>query len=56
MGGRGSIIGALIGVLIIGVIDNGMSILGADITVQGIVKGGIIAVAVGIDAWRRQRG
>jgi len=55
MGGRGSIIGAVMGVIIIGVIDNGMSILGADPTLQGIAKGAIIYGAVAIDCWRRRR-
>jgi len=52
--GRGTILGAIIGVLIIGVIDNGMSILGADPAVQGIAKGAIIFTAVAIDYMRRR--
>ncbi|MFC1956886.1 ABC transporter permease [Chloroflexota bacterium] len=55
MGGRGSIIGTLVGVLIIGVINNGMSVMGADPAVQGIVRGVIIFTAVAIDFWRRRR-
>jgi len=53
-GGRGNIIGVVIGVLIIGVIDNGMSVLGAAPAVQGIVKGLIIIAAVGVDYVRRR--
>jgi ribose/xylose/arabinose/galactoside ABC-type transport system permease subunit len=53
-GGRGSIIGAVIGVIIIGVINNGMSILGAGPDAQWIVKGVIIFVAVMIDFLRRR--
>lgn len=51
--GRGTIIGVIIGVLIIGVIDNSMIVLGAGPAVQGIAKGAIIFAAVGIDYWRR---
>ena len=53
--GRGTIIGAIIGVLIIGVIDNGMSVLGAGPALQGIAKGAIIFAAVAIDVWRRKK-
>jgi putative xylitol transport system permease protein len=55
MGGIGSIIGVVIGILIIGVVNNGMSVLGADPAVQGIVKGVIIFTAVAIDYLRRRR-
>ncbi|MCK4723898.1 MAG: ABC transporter permease [Dehalococcoidia bacterium] len=54
-GGRGTIIGVVLGVLIIGIINNGMSVLGATLTHQGIVKGGIIIAAVAIDCIRRRR-
>lgn len=54
-GGRGSMIGVVLGALIIGVINNGMSILGAGPALQGIAKGAIILVAVAIDYWRRGR-
>jgi len=55
-GGKGNVIGAIIGVLIIGVINNAMSVLGAGPDVQGIVKGAIIFTAVAADYIRRQRG
>lgn len=53
-GGKGNIIGVILGVLIIGVINNGMSLLGANTAVQGIVKGVIIVMAVVLDALRRR--
>ena len=53
--GRGTIIGVIIGVLIIGVVDNGMSVLGAGPALQGIAKGAIIFAAVAIDSWRGRR-
>jgi len=54
MGGRGSLIGVVLGTLIIGVINNTMSILGAQPPLQGIVKGAIIIAAVAIDCIRRR--
>jgi ribose/xylose/arabinose/galactoside ABC-type transport system permease subunit len=57
MGGRGNLIGVILGVLIIGVINNGMSILGAGPDTQDIAKGLIIITAVTIDIiGRRRRG
>ncbi len=54
-GGKGSLFGVVFGVLIIGVVNNSMSILGAGPAVQGIVKGAIILIAVAVDYIRRQR-
>jgi ribose transport system permease protein len=54
LGGRGSIIGVLLGVLILGVVANGMNILGLTIYMQWVVKGVIILVAVTVDALRRR--
>ena len=54
-GGKGSMIGVLLGVLIIGVINNGMNLAGLNIWMQDLVKGGVIFAAVAIDAWRSRR-
>jgi ribose/xylose/arabinose/galactoside ABC-type transport system permease subunit len=54
-GGKGNIIGVVLGVLIIGIINNGMSIMGATVTAQGIATGVIIIVAVAIDYLRRRQ-
>jgi ribose/xylose/arabinose/galactoside ABC-type transport system permease subunit len=53
-GGKGSIIGVLLGALILGVLNNGMNMVGINIFSQYMVKGVVILAAVGIDAWRRQ--
>ena len=45
-GGVGTVVGTLIGSMIIGVIDNGMNIIGISAFFQQIVKGIIILVAV----------
>ena len=54
-GGKGNLIGVVLGVLIIGVINNGMSILGAGPSVQGVVKGTIIFIAVAVDYIRKKQ-
>jgi ribose/xylose/arabinose/galactoside ABC-type transport system permease subunit len=55
VGGKGNIIGVVLGVLIIGVISNAMSVLGASLAVQNVVMGSIIILAVAIDCIRRSR-
>jgi len=52
-GGRGSIIGVVIGVIILGVINNGMNIIGVGPALQDLIKGAIILTAVTIDVVRR---
>lgn len=49
MGGRGRIVGTLIGALIIGVIGNGLNLLSVSSFFQQIVKGGVILLAVLLD-------
>ena len=48
-GGAGTVVGALIGALIIATLDNGMSMLGVDTYWQMIVKGLILLLAVWLD-------
>lgn len=45
-GGRGKIIGTLIGVLIIAILNNGLNILGVSSYYQDVVKGIVILIAV----------
>jgi ribose/xylose/arabinose/galactoside ABC-type transport system permease subunit len=47
-GGRGTIIGALVGSLVIGILNNGLVLLGVDASVQLAVKGLIIWAAVAL--------
>ena len=51
-GGRGSVLGSLVGALIMTVIRIGSSQKGLDNWVQEMVTGGVIIVAVGLDYWR----
>lgn len=53
-GGEGTIGGTLIGVLIIGVLNNGLNILGVADFWQRVVNGSIIVAVVAIDQWRRR--
>lgn len=54
-GGSGSIIGTVLGVLILGVISNGFDILGISSNYQMIMKGVVILLAVFIDIRARAR-
>jgi len=54
MGGKGSVVGLIIGVLIIGVVDNSLRLMGVTPALVPITKGGIILLAVMIDALRRR--
>ncbi|MGE5582047.1 MAG: sugar ABC transporter permease [Bacillota bacterium] len=55
MGGEGSIMGALIGALVMASLDNGMSLMNLDITFQYVIKGLILLIAVGVDIATRQK-
>ncbi len=52
-GGRGTILGTVIGSLVIGIINNGLVLLGVQSSVQEIVKGALIIAAVALTATRR---
>lgn len=54
-GGRGSIVGTVIGALIFGVIISGFTFLKLDAYYQEMVKGAIIVAAVVLDQWRQRR-
>jgi len=54
-GGRGRIFGTLIGALLIGVLSNGLVLLGVPIYTQLMIKGGVIILAVAIDTLRSKR-
>lgn len=48
-GGKGSISGTVIGVIVIGILKNGMNLLGIDSSWQYVVQGIVILIAVYID-------
>ena len=54
-GGEGTILGTILGVLIIGVMRNGLVLLGVSPFVQELMIGLVIIIAVGIDKWSTRR-
>jgi fructose transport system permease protein len=54
-GGRGTIIGTLIGALIIGVVRNGLVLMGVASTYQILITGILVIVAVSVDQIARKR-
>jgi ribose/xylose/arabinose/galactoside ABC-type transport system permease subunit len=53
-GGEGTIIGTLIGVLIMGILNNGIILLGVSPFLQMTIIGIVIIVAVALDIWTRK--
>ena len=53
-GGRGSIMGALFGALIVGVFQSGLRLAGVDVLWQVFAIGWLIIIAVAIDQWIRK--
>lgn len=53
-GGRGSILGALFGALIVGVFESGLRLAGVDVLWQVFATGWLIIIAVAIDQWIRK--
>ncbi len=52
MGGRGTVIGALVGVLIIAVLQSGLAQLGISEPAKRLITGAVIILAVLVDHWR----
>jgi putative multiple sugar transport system permease protein len=55
-GGVGKVSGAVIGAIFMGVLNNGMSILGVGADWQRVVKGAVLLMAVAFDVLSRRRG
>ncbi len=54
-GGVGKVIGAITGGLIMGVINNGMSLIGSPSERVMLVKGAVLLAAVAFDVWTKRR-
>ncbi len=54
-GGVGTVIGAITGGLIMGVLNNGMSLLGVSTDYQQFIKGLVLLLAVAFDVYNRKR-
>ncbi len=55
-GGVGKVVGAVIGAFIIGVMNNGMSIMGIGIDWQQVIKGTVLMLAVFLDVYYKNKG
>ncbi|MBI5833565.1 MAG: L-arabinose ABC transporter permease AraH [Armatimonadetes bacterium] len=53
-GGSGSILGVVVGVLIMGTVQNAMDLANIETYYQYVVRGGILLAAVLFDQWRRK--
>jgi len=54
-GGIGTVIGAIIGALVMGVLNNGMSIMGVGIDWQMTIKGFVLLMAVAFDVYSKNK-
>ena len=54
MGGEGTILGTILGATLLGLITNGLILLGISAYWQQVFSGTIIILAVALDTWRRQ--
>ncbi|MCX2180769.1 sugar ABC transporter permease [Streptomyces sp. SKN60] len=54
-GGVGTILGAIIGGLVLGVLNNGMNLVGVGTDWQQVIKGLVLLAAVGFDVWNKRR-
>jgi len=54
-GGQGTVIGTIIGALIMGVLANGANLLGISSFAQQVVIGAVIVLAVTFDEFQRRR-
>lgn len=55
VGGEGTALGALLGAAIVGVLENGIVLLGINTYAQQVVTGAVILLAVGLDIWQKRR-
>ena len=54
-GGIGTIVGGIVGAMVMGVLNNGMSIMGVPIDWQRIIKGLVLIVAVWFDIYAKKK-
>jgi putative multiple sugar transport system permease protein len=55
-GGVGTVVGAMVGGLIMAVMSNGMQLMGVDQSIQSVVKGLVLLLAVAFDIYNKRRG
>ncbi len=55
-GGIGTVIGSIVGGLVMAVLNNGLQLLGVGSDLVQIIKGLVLLVAVGVDVWNKRQG
>jgi ribose transport system permease protein len=55
LGGSGAIWRTVVGVFLLGLVQNGSNLLNIEATYQDVIYGGIIIIAAGADVWVRRR-
>ncbi|TFD86013.1 multiple monosaccharide ABC transporter permease [Cryobacterium serini] len=55
-GGIGTVIGSIVGGLVMAVLNNGLQLLGVGSDKVQIIKGMVLLVAVGVDVWNKSQG
>lgn len=54
-GGVGTVLGAIIGGVVLGVLNNGMNLLNVGSDWQQVIKGLALLAAVGFDVWNKRK-
>jgi putative multiple sugar transport system permease protein len=54
-GGVGTVVGAMVGGLIMAVMSNGMQLMGVDQSIQSVIKGLVLLLAVAFDVYNKRR-
>ncbi|MFD9539449.1 multiple monosaccharide ABC transporter permease [Streptomyces sp. NPDC060022] len=54
-GGVGTVLGAIIGGVVLGVLNNGMNLVGIGTDYQQVIKGFVLLAAVGFDVWNKRK-
>ena len=54
-GGIGTVVGAIVGGLVMGVLNNGMSIMGVSVDWQQAIKGLVLLAAVSFDVYTKNK-
>jgi putative multiple sugar transport system permease protein len=54
-GGVGTVVGAVVGGLLVAVMSNGMQLMGVDQSIQSVIKGLVLLLAVAFDVYNKRR-
>ena len=54
-GGVGSVVGAVVGAFFLGILSNGLNLMGVPSFYQQVIKGAVLILAIMLDLWTKQR-